>query len=55
MDIAKGEYGSTVSLENLLRSAHSNVSHLGRIPNIVLSAKQIRMISAYIRSVQETR
>ena len=44
MDIAKDQYGSG-SLENLLRSTHSNVSHPGGMPSVVLSAEQILMIS----------
>ena len=55
MEIAKGEYRSPASLESILRSTHSDVSHPGGMPRMDLSDEQIRKISAYIGSLREAR
>ena len=54
-DIAKSDFSSPASLENFMRSTHSNVSHPGGMPNLNLTDEQTRMISAYIRSLKQQR
>ena len=55
MDIAKGEYGSSKSLESFLRSTHNDVSHPGGMPRMDLPPDQMRAIASYITSLRETR
>ena len=54
-EIAKGSKASPETLRIFLLSTQSNVGHPGGMPNPKLTEAQIRLISAYLSSLRNTK
>jgi mono/diheme cytochrome c family protein len=54
-EIAKGSHASSESLRTFLRTTQNSVSHPGAMPNLDLTAEQIRLISEYLASLREAK
>jgi len=54
-EIAKGSKAAPEALHIFLLSTQSNVGHPGSMPNLKLTEDQIRLISAYLSSLRNTK